>query len=107
MAPPGIFLLHPPIATKPSNPSAPTTASMESAMISRDTSEYRIPGVPIEIPSDTVIVLKRTLSPPAPSTPAAAALASAPMCTLHGVRLAQVEATPIWGLGKSSSRNPH
>ena len=39
MAQPGIFLSQPPIATKPSNPSAPTTASIESAMISRETSE--------------------------------------------------------------------
>jgi hypothetical protein len=36
---PGMFLSHPPIATKPSNPSAATTVSIESAMTSRDTSE--------------------------------------------------------------------
>jgi len=39
MAQPGMFLSQPPMATKPSKPSAPTTASIESAMISRDTSE--------------------------------------------------------------------
>ena len=36
----------------------PTTVSMESAMTSRDTSEYLMPGVPIEMPSETVMVLK-------------------------------------------------
>ena len=39
MAQPGMFLSQPPMATKPSKPSAPTTVSIESAMISRDTSE--------------------------------------------------------------------
>ena len=39
MAQPGMFLSQPPIATNPSNPSAPTTVSMESAMTSRETSE--------------------------------------------------------------------
>jgi hypothetical protein len=39
MAQPGMFLSQPPTATKPSKPAAPATASMESAMISRDTSE--------------------------------------------------------------------
>jgi hypothetical protein len=39
MAQPGMFLSHPPTATKPSKPSAPTTVSMESAITSRETSE--------------------------------------------------------------------
>ena len=39
IAQPGMFLSQPPIATKPSKPAALATASMESAMISRDTSE--------------------------------------------------------------------
>jgi hypothetical protein len=34
-----MFLSHPPIATSPSNASHAATASIESAMISRDTSE--------------------------------------------------------------------
>ena len=36
---PGMFLSQPPIAITPSNPCAPETVSMESAMTSRDTSE--------------------------------------------------------------------
>ena len=39
MTHPGIFLSQPPMATSPSNPSAPQTVSIESAMTSRDTSE--------------------------------------------------------------------
>ena len=57
------FLSQPPIATTPSKPWQPTTVSMESAMTSRDTSEYFMPSVPIEIPSEIVIVLKTTALP--------------------------------------------
>jgi hypothetical protein len=106
MAQPGMFLSQPPMATMPSKPSAPATVSMESAMTSRDTSEYRMPGVPIEIPSDTVMVLNSTPLPPATSTPATASFASSLMCMLHGVRFAHVEAMPICGLPKSASWNP-
>ena len=65
---PGIFLSQPPIAITPSYPRHPTTVSIESAITSLDTSEYFIPCVPIEIPSDTVIVLKSTPFPPDEST---------------------------------------
>jgi len=43
---PGIFLSQPPMATKPSIPSQATTVSIESAMTSRETSEYFIPSEP-------------------------------------------------------------
>src|SRR5262245_8904454 len=101
-----MFLSQPPSATNPSNPSAPTTVSIESAMSSRDTSEYRMPGVPIEMPSATVIVLNVTALPPASSAPIAAASANVLMCVLQGVRLLQVEAIPICGFVKSSSEKP-
>src|SRR5687767_9543347 len=58
------------------------------------------------MPSDTVMVLNRTPLPPAASAPASASDASSLMCTLQGVRLAQVEATPICGFWKSASWNP-
>ena len=54
-------------------------------MTSRDTSEYFMPSVPIEMPSDTVMVLKITAFPPAALAPAAAWRASSSMWTLHGV----------------------
>ena len=106
MAQPGMFLSQPPMATKPSNPSAPTTVSMESAMTSRETREYRMPGEPIEIPSETVIVLNVTALPPASSAPMAAASARSLMCVLQGVKLLQVDAIPTWGFWKSLSVKP-
>jgi hypothetical protein len=60
-----MFLSHPPIATNPSMPSQPTTVSIESAITSRDTSEYFIPSDPIEMPMDTLIVLNTIALPPA------------------------------------------
>src|SRR5207302_4991731 len=60
----------------------------------------------MEMPSETVMVLNSTLLPPAPSTPTDASRASSPMCMLQGVTFPQVEATPICGRPKSSSRNP-
>jgi hypothetical protein len=90
----GIFLSQPPIATNPSNPWHPTTVSIESAMTSRETNEYFIPCVPIEIPSEIVIVLKIVALPPAESTPKAASRASWSICMLHGVTMLHVEAMP-------------
>ncbi len=66
-----------------------------------------MPGVPIEMPSETVMVLNSTLLPPAASTPAAASRASSPMCMLQGVTFAQVEATPICGLREIRLREAH
>jgi hypothetical protein len=61
---PGMFLSQPPMATNPSKPWQPTTVSMESAMTSRDTSEYFMPSVPMEMPSEMVMVLNTTALPP-------------------------------------------
>ena len=60
-----MFLSHPPIATKPSKPSQPITVSIESAMTSRDTNEYFIPSVPMEIPSEIVIENQFKIARPA------------------------------------------
>ena len=65
-----------------------------------------MPGVPFEIPSETVIVLNTMLFAPAASAPAAASRASASMCILHGVSMLQVDAIPTCGFAKSSSVNP-
>ena len=103
---PGMFLSQPPIATKPSMHSQPTTVSIESAMTSRDTSEYFIPSVPIEMPSEIVMVLKTIALPPALFVPASATRANSSMCMLHGVTLLQVEATPMIGFSKSLFLKP-
>ena len=65
-----------------------------------------MPGVPFEIPSETVIVLNTMLFAPAASAPAAASRASASMCMLHGVSMLQVDAIPTCGFAKSSSVKP-
>src|ERR1041384_5658390 len=101
-----MFLSQPPPATMPSKPSQPATVSIESAITSRDTSEYFIPSVPIEMPSEMVIVPKMTALPPASLTPTDASTASLAMCMLHGVTMLQVEAMPIWDFWKSSFEKP-
>ncbi len=65
-----------------------------------------MPSVPIEMPSEMVMVLKMIALPPAASTPLAASRASLSMCMLHGVTLLQVEAMPICGFAKSSRLKP-
>ena len=90
----GIFLSHPPMVTKPSKPCPPTTVSIESAITSLETSEYLIPLVPIDIPSETVIVLNITALEPTELTPFAADSASLSICILQGVTILHVEAIP-------------
>src|SRR5699024_9092832 len=62
--------------------------------------------VPIEIPSDTVIVLKIIGAPPASLAPLFALSANSLICTLHGVTSLHVLAIPTIGFLKSSSVNP-
>ena len=71
----GMFLSQPPMVTRPSKPSQPVTVSMESAMTSRETSEYFMPSVPMEMPSEMVMVLKMTAFPPAKLVAASVAFA--------------------------------
>ena len=101
-----MFLSHPPKLINPSKPSPPTTASIESAIISLETKEYLIPSEPIEIPSETVIVLKLTAFPPFLSIVLLATFAKSLICILHGVTMLHVEAIPICGLWKSLSLKP-
>ena len=103
---PGIFLSHPPIAINPSYPKHPTTVSIESAITSLDTSEYFIPCVPIEMPSDTVIVLKSTPLPPELFIESSTISESLLICILHGVTFAPVDAIPTKGFVKSSDVKP-
>ena len=103
---PGIFLSQPPMATMPSKPSQAATVSMESAMTSRETSEYFMPSVPMEMPSETVMVLKMIALPPAGSPRPRLARANWSMCMLHGVTMLQVEAMPICDFLKSSRAKP-
>src|SRR5260370_38680225 len=103
---PGMFLSEPPMVTKPSMPWQATTVSMESAMTSRETREYFMPSVPIEMPSEIVMVSKMMALPPAAFAPASASRASLSMGMLQGVNMLQVEAMPMMGLEKSSGVKP-
>ena len=82
------------------------TVSTESAMISRLTSEARMPSWPMEIPSETAMVTNSRGKPPASRTPCLACLAKRSRGRLHGVTSFHDEATPIWGLSQSSSVMP-
>ncbi len=79
---------------------------MESAIISLETSEYLIPGVPMDIPSDMVIVLKITPFAPDRETPFEASLARSFRCILQGVIILHVEAIPTCGILKSFVLKP-
>ena len=70
MTVPGIVLSHPESATTASNIWPRATSSTESAMTSRLIREAFIPSVPIEMPSETAIVLYSIGVPPAARIPA-------------------------------------
>ncbi len=82
------------------------TASTESQLISRLTSEARIPSWPIEIASDTVIVPNSIGKPPASRTPALTCSASTRSVMLQGVTSFHELAMPICGFSQSSSVIP-
>jgi hypothetical protein len=82
---PGIFLSQPPTARIPSMLWAPQAVSIESAITSRDTREYFMPSVPIEIPSLTVMVPKSWGMAPAARSDISARRASSSRPALHGV----------------------
>jgi hypothetical protein len=60
----------------------------------------------MEMPSETVIVLKRTPLQPESSIDVSTRSASSLMCILQGVTFDQVEAIPTNGLEKSDVSNP-
>ena len=66
---PGIVLSQPDSAMTPSHIAPRTASSIESAITSRDTSEARIPSVPMLIPSETTTVLNSIGVPPAARIP--------------------------------------
>ena len=103
---PGSDLSHPASRTDPSSRSACMTHSTESAMISRLTSDARMPSWPIEMPSDTEMVPNSIGKPPAARTPSFEPCASRCRERLHGVISFHDDATPICGLSQSSSVIP-
>ena len=81
-------------------------SSIESAMISRLTSDVFMPSVPMVMPSLIAIVLNSIGVPPAARTPRFTCSASARSPKLHGIVSVQVLATPTIGRPRSASLNP-
>ena len=103
---PGRLLSQPAKVTSASSRSACITHSTESAMISRDTSEARMPSWPIEMPSLTAIVTNSIGKPPASRMPAFARFANRSSGMLQGVTSFQLDATPTCALPQSASVMP-
>ncbi|MCY1238060.1 hypothetical protein D9M72_507780 [compost metagenome] len=100
--PPGMFLSQPPITTTPSIHWPCAAVSMQSAMTSREISEYFMPSVPIDMPSEMVGVPNTCGL--APDALMASIAASARRCrpALQGVMVEWPLAMPTIGLSKSS-----
>ncbi len=103
---PGMFLSQPGIEMFASYHCAHITVSIESAIRSRDWSEYFIPSVPIDVPSETPTVLKRSPTRPAAATPSFTAAARSSRCMLHGLPSNHMLAMPTWALSMSASLRP-
>ena len=103
---PGSDLSQPAKLTSASMRSACITVSTESAITSRLTSDARIPSWPIEMPSDTAMVLNSIGKPPAECTPSFACLASRSSGMLHGVTSFHDDATPTCVRSQSPSLMP-
>ena len=103
---PGMFLSQPGKATRPSYHWADMTVSTESAIRSRLCSEYDMPSVPIEMPSDTPIVSNRIPIRPLSTTPLFTSVPRSPRCMLHGLPSYQQAAIPICGLLRSALLKP-
>jgi hypothetical protein len=103
---PGIVLSQPLIVTTASNMCASHTSSIESAITSRLTSDARMPGVPIVIPSEIAIVFSSIGVPPAARMPSLTLAASARRWKLQGIVSIHVFATATRGRARASSSNP-
>ena len=103
---PGIFLSHPPTASTPSILWPRQTVSIESAITSRLTSEHFIPSVPIDMPSEIVMVPNVCGIAPATRVACSARAVSIPSPALQGVMVLYALAIPTIGLLKSSSPKP-
>ena len=101
-----MFLSQPPTQTTPSMHCPITATSIESAMTSRDTSEYFMPSVPMPMPSVTVGNPKTCGFAPAAVSAAIARSTSGWIPALQGFIVLWPLATPTIGLSKSPSPKP-
>ena len=106
MMQPGMFLSQPGSEMLASYHWPPITVSMESAIRSRDCRDMDMPGVPMEMPSETPMVLKRNPTMSSAATPSFTCAARSIRCLLQGLPSHQTEEMPIWGLFMSSGSMP-
>ncbi len=65
-----------------------------------------MPSVPMDMPSETPMVLNRIPTRSASSTPRFTWSARSPRCMLHGLPSYQHEAMPTWAFSRSSAVRP-
>jgi hypothetical protein len=80
--------------------------STESAINSRDGSEYSMPPWPMAMPSSTAMVLNSLATPPAASISRATSAPRSRRCTCPGTNCVNEFTTAIIGLPKSPSFMP-
>src|SRR5699024_4328388 len=103
---PGVILSQLEMHTRASAVCALTMYSTESAMISRDGSEYSIPAWPIAIPSSTAMVWNSRATPPAAAICSATISPTFFRCTWPGTNWVYELAMAMIGLPKSESVIP-
>src|SRR5256885_13817125 len=102
----GMFLSHPPTQRTPSISCPFTAVSIESAITSRETSEYFMPSVPMPMPSVTVGKPNTCGIAPAAFTAATARSTSGWIPALQGFMVECPLATPTIAFWKSPSPKP-
>ena len=103
---PGVILSQFEMQTIASAQCALTMYSTESAIISREGSEYSIPSWPIAMPSSTAMVLNSLATPPAFSTSRATIWPRSFRCTWPGTNWVKELTMAMIGLPKSASFIP-
>src|SRR6185437_12194094 len=103
---PGVILSQLETQISASAQCALTMYSTESAISSRDGSEYSIPPCPIAMPSSTAIVLNSRGIAPAARTASAMTRPTSARCTCPGTNSVKLLATAMIGLPKSSLATP-
>src|SRR5687768_6356068 len=102
----GMVLSQPTSITTASRQWPETASSMESAMVSREASDARMPSLPIAMPSVTAMVLNSTGVPPPAITPLRTCCARSRSVRLHGDTSVHVCTTATSGLAIAASSSP-
>ncbi len=106
MSMPGVILSQFEMQTSASAQCAFTMYSTESAMRSRDGSEYSMPPWPIAMPSSTAIVLNSRAIPPAAWIASETIRPTGARCVWPGTNSVKLFATAMSGLPKSAASTP-